>query len=238
MRFAGRVVGSLRVVPDRQRSWPKSLLRRLEALAALAAAAEWALSHEAARAASGSPEGDLARDPVTGLHVSAAFDAFLPQELALARAQGEPLSLMFLEFDPIASIRRRDGSEFADAALGIAARAVLGTLRPSDFVARCEGDRVAAVLPGSDKVDATRLAELVRRAVAEAGIASAVPAALTASIGLASRPDDGTDAPTLRSSAEFALARARELGGDRVAGGVDLSGSRSGSRLRPPRATG
>jgi diguanylate cyclase (GGDEF)-like protein len=218
LRFGGRVVGTLRLVPDRPREWPSALARTVESMAALASAAEQALGLRARPPAAPSLGlGEPSRDPVTGLHSSAFLEAYLAHALALAARRREPLALLVLEPDGLAEFRRRDGAEFADSALGLVARAVVATLRASDVVARLAGaDRLAAVLPSASGSDALKVAEVLRRAVAEAGVASAAPTALTASIGLAAFPDDARDPASLLASARAALHRARSAGGDCV----------------------
>ncbi len=212
LRFAGRRLGLLRVVPRRPRPWPRALARRLEALAAMAAAAELALGaaldalDEVEPRASGA---GLVRDPATGLHSASFLDAYLAQALALSRRRREPLALIVIEPDGLEAVRDRDGPEFADSALDLAGRAVTGTLRSSDLVARLDRDRLAAVLPGAARPDAHRLAGLLGDAIAEAGIASATDPPLTATLGVAGFPDDASDAASLRLAAVEALALAR-----------------------------
>lgn len=212
IRCADRLIGGLRLDAAAVRRAAGPRLRALETLAALAAAVELALA-EPPRPGQAAP---LVRDPVTGLHTEAFLDAFLDQTMALARRRGEPLSLLVLGLDGLDRIADRDGPLLVDAALGIAARALTGTLRGSDLVTRIERNRFAAVLPAAAREDAARVAEVVRRAQAEAGLTSGARRPLTASIGLATRPDHAHDAPSLRQQAEAALERAQQSGGNRV----------------------
>ena len=97
------------------------------------------------------------------------------------------------------------------------ARAVAATLREGDLVARASADRLAAVLPLAAAADALAVAEAVRRAIGEAGLAGAVPVPLTASIGVAGFPDDADGPEGLIAAAEEALGHARSQGRNRVA---------------------
>lgn len=202
LRFGGRDLGSLTLVIDPAR-WSERQRLRLETLAALAAAAEIALGSTRRPGSALRPES--VRDPATGLPSAAFLETHLTQALALAKRRKEPLVLMAVELGGLALLRDRDGPEFAGMALNLAARALAGTLRASDLVVRLDGDRLAAVLPGAGKLDAVRLGEVVRRAVAEAGVASSVPTELTASVGIAAYPDDAHTPLALRAACEEAL---------------------------------
>ncbi len=202
LRFGGKTVGSLKLAIDPNR-WTDRQAHRLEALAALAAAAEIALG--ATRRLGHASVTDPVRDPVTGLPTAAFLDAHLTQALALARRRKESLTLLAVSLDGLDRLRENDGAEFAGMALGLAARAVAGTLRASDLVVRLDGDRLVAVLPGAGKSDAVRVGEVIRRAVTEAGIASSVPAKLTASIGIAAFPDDAHSPRGLMAACEQAI---------------------------------
>ena len=65
--------------------------------------------------------------------------------------------------------------------------------------------------------DALAVAEAVRRAIGEAGIAGAGPNPLTAAIGVAGFPDDADGAEALLNAATGAMGRARSMGRNRVA---------------------
>ena len=202
LRFGGRHVGSLRLAIDRRR-WTDRQRQQLEALAALAAAAE--LARSARPAGWATFRRRIPCDSVTGLPTAAFLDAHLAQALALTKRRKESLTLLAVSIDGLDRLRDRDGPEFAGMALGLAARAVAGTLRASDLVVRLDGDRLVAVLPGAGKTDAIRVGEVIRRAVAEAGIASSVPTTLTASIGIATFPDDAHTPRGLLTACEQAL---------------------------------
>ncbi|HLM19181.1 MAG TPA: GGDEF domain-containing protein, partial [Acidimicrobiia bacterium] len=83
-----------------------------------------------------------------------------------------------------------------------------------DVAARYGGDEFVVLLPGCSRDDALRVAERVRfgisRAVGEAPV--------TISAGVATVPDNATDAERLMAAADSALYDAKRTGRDRVAG--------------------
>ncbi|HEU5115229.1 MAG TPA: diguanylate cyclase [Isosphaeraceae bacterium] len=202
LRFGGKSLSSLKLAVD-PNQWSARQRFRLESLAALAAAAEIALG--TTRRPGSASVTDPVLDPATGLPSAAFLETHLTQALALAKRRKEPLVLMAVALEGLDRLRESDGAEFAGMALRLAARAVSSTLRASDLVVRLEGDRLAAVLPGAGKSDAIRVAEVLRRAVAEAGVASSVPTSLWASIGIAAYPDDAHSPQSLRTACEQAL---------------------------------
>lgn len=206
LRFAGRTRGVLRLdVGSRRRS--RRTLQCLETLATLAAAA--------AVASDDDPSDAATRDPATGVHNEPFLDAYLTHALALAQRRGEPLTLLCLGIEGLEVARQRNGSPLADAALRQLARAVVGTLRASDVVARVDsGDasHLVAVLPAAPAVAAPRVALALRRSIAEAGATSGLAPPLTVAIGAATYPDGAETPAGLRAAAFNAWARARAAG--------------------------
>jgi diguanylate cyclase (GGDEF)-like protein len=140
-----------------------------------------------------------ALDPVTGLPDATYLDAVLTR--ALTGSQLAPVALLVIEPDGLVGVRVRLGEVYADAAMAMTARAVVRTLRATDPVVRLDANRLAVVLPGARPHDAQRVAFALRRAIAEAGQTSSTPQPLTARIGLAVAPRDGTTALALRTAA-------------------------------------
>lgn len=216
LRFAGRTLGILRVRGKvSRRAWAR-LMRELEPLIAVAAASLHAIEQRKATRTARPSRPALAagpasivwpRDQVTGLPCADYLEAVLTQ--IHSRRAGEPWSLLIVATDHLAEVRASLGREFADAALGIVSRVVRATLRASDPVARLDADSLAVVLPGTARANALRVADALGRAIAEAGLTSSTPRPLTATIGLASIPDDADDAESLRAAAQRDLARKR-----------------------------
>ena len=163
-------------------------------------------------------------DYLTGWHNRRYLHVRLREELARAQRQGSTLSLLMLDLDHFKQINDRCGHLGGDEALREVAARVESQVRASDTAARFGGDEFAVLMPGAGPLEARRLAERIREAVArspvEAGLGVAVP--VTVSIGLASLalPPAGADlkalAEQLLAEADAALYRAKAAGRDRI----------------------
>jgi diguanylate cyclase (GGDEF)-like protein len=199
LRVSGVSRGMLRLYPA-SRGWRPQVLDRLTTLSVLAAGAE----------VGGPVDDDLSRatrDPLTGTHNLPFLFAFLTHAQALARRRREPLSLLCVAIEGLAT-GSTEGEVVADAALQRAAQAVMRSLRSSDVVARLDPLRLAVVLPATGIDGSHTVAELIRRAVAESGVTSGTNPGLTASVGTATYPVHATEPGSLLAAAREALARA------------------------------
>ena len=214
----GRSWGELRLFArrrrpkDRSRRWPPSAIRPLETLCALVAGVEIGMT-----SALESIPFDPTLDPLTGRPNAAFLKNALPLLLAFARRRGEPLTLLHIVAERLDVVREVHGPSIADALLRRLSQAVTATLRAGDLVARLDTpDTFVVVLSGAPIADARGVViEAVRRAVVEAGIASAAP--LSISIGIAGFPDHGHDAKLLLSAARAAAEFAQSRGTNQVA---------------------
>jgi GGDEF domain-containing protein len=220
--FHGRRRGTLTLTPARPvRAWPEALVRRLEILATLAAAA---LVRPSPDQPSG---GDPVRDEQTGAHSGAFLAAYLSQAVAQARRRGEPLSVICVGLD------RLDCPEEAapgrvEGAMRRAVRTMLAALRAGDMVARLDRFQLAAALPGASQADARSLAESLLGAI-ETAVAAPSP---VASLGVATFPDDAGEPGPLLAAAREALARAYASGPGEIVTAPARSRGRSSLRLR------
>lgn len=190
IRHGTRDLALLRVATVGSRRHRAEVQRRLQALATLAAFA-WV-------APRGSATGDgrfaltPGRDDATGLPDARAFEQFLSAAFEQARRVRGKLAVLVIRPAQIDAIRADDGSVFADAAIGLAARAVRATVRASDPVARLGDDTLAVLLAGASESNARRIADALLRAIAEAGQTASSPTPLTATVGLAAFPGAAT----------------------------------------------
>ncbi len=210
---AGEVAyGTLRLTASSRRTWPSRVVRRLEILCAIAAAAERGLGRPASQHSDGSSS-----DHPQGPHEASILAAFLTFAQAQARRRHESLSLMEVVVDRLDSIRELLGNELAEAAIERVMRAIKSTIRASDVVARLDAGRIAVLLPNANVENAMRVAEAIRTAIARTGAASTTMPALSATIALATYPDHAHDVATLRAAVSSTLTRARDQGNDQIA---------------------
>jgi diguanylate cyclase (GGDEF)-like protein len=92
------------------------------------------------------------------------------------------------------------------------------TRRANDLVARYGGEEFAVILVDTAKFTAAKVAERVRERVFTHDFSDAAQRAgrLSVSIGVATYPDDGTDAEALVRAADAALYAAKRAGRNRV----------------------
>jgi diguanylate cyclase (GGDEF)-like protein len=108
----------------------------------------------------------LARlDPLTGMSNRRAFDETLDEQIALARAHGQPLSVLLADIDGFKQINDDHGHVNGDSALRQVARTIQVSVRATDACFRWGGDEFAVVLPNADAVRAAELCERIQAAV-------------------------------------------------------------------------
>jgi diguanylate cyclase (GGDEF)-like protein len=137
----------------------------------------------------------------------------LRQAVAHAQREEHQLAVLFVDLDGFKEINDRFGHRGGDDLLQDTALRLTGVLRPGDTVARLGGDEYAIVLPQihgalAAEAVAIKAIETLRRPFAVDGH----EAYLSASIGLALFPDDGTTAAELLRRADMAMYTAKEAG--------------------------
>lgn len=152
-------------------------------------------------------------DPLTGLANRTLFDNRLRQALAMARREGSGLALALLDLDDFKAINDSLGHPVGDQLLIEVATRLVGVLRESDTVARLGGDEFAVICPLTPQdPQAAILAERLSEAfdvpfrVGKSGFHT------SASIGVATCPDDAHAPDQLLAYADLALYRAKAHG--------------------------
>ena len=126
-----------------------------------------------------------------------------------------PLSAMMLDLHHFKQINDRFGHDKGDEVLAAVATTLRSSLRESDFVGRYGGEEFLILLPDTGKQQARTVAEKVRAAV-EAIVLSNLELRVTASLGVATLPDDCGEADSLVRAADRALYAAKGRGRNRV----------------------
>jgi diguanylate cyclase (GGDEF)-like protein len=159
-------------------------------------------------------------DALTGVANRRKFDETLIQEWSRAAREGTPLSLVILDLDFFKQFNDTYGHQAGDLCLQQVARALAETMkRPADLIARYGGEEFVALLPSTDRVGATALAEAMRETLAELGIAhvgtSLGRVSLSAGVA-AAFPQPGSAPEELVRAADAALYEAKLAGRNRV----------------------
>ena len=165
-----------------------------------------------------------ARDRLTGLLNRGFFEARLQAEVSRARRHGHPMAVAVLDLDRYKNFNDRYGHASGDVALQVLAGILQRGVRSSDVVARYGGDEFVVLLPETGPRAAFDKLEQLRLSVARAEFPIPrhdLTAQFTLSAGLASLPDDGTDAVELLEVADKRLFEAKDGGRNRVVGPVD-----------------
>ena len=159
-------------------------------------------------------------DALTGLRHHGAFMTDLGDAAASAIAGRRPLGLAMFDLDGFKQINDRLGHLAGDALLASLAARVRGVVRGGEGIYRYGGDEFAALLPGADRAAAalvgTRLNAAISAQPFSLGHDRAVP--ITCSVGVASLPEDASDATGLVEAADRAMFRAKAKGKDQVEG--------------------
>jgi diguanylate cyclase len=155
------------------------------------------------------------QDDLTGLANRALFSDRLERALAGARRHRTLIAVMIIDLNGFKAVNDRLGHVAGDQLLRVVGERLRARLRETDTVARLGGDEFAVIL---ESLGRPEYAGLVARKLLDA-VASPVrldggrEASVTASIGAALFPRDGTEAPLLLRHADAAMYRAKAEGG-------------------------
>jgi diguanylate cyclase (GGDEF)-like protein/PAS domain S-box-containing protein len=156
-------------------------------------------------------------DPLTGLYNRRHLAQALGHELGLAERRRQPVSLVMGDLDHFKQVNDRHGHQAGDEVLKTFAQLLRQGTRGSDNAYRMGGEEFLLVLPGIAKPGATALAERLRLEVAQSRTAfQGAAIQVTASFGIASFPEDASDADALILAADKALYAAKAAGRNRV----------------------
>ena len=166
---------------------------------------------------------NLARhDPLTGLANRRLLVEHAEHAFASARRDNERLAVLFIDLDRFKPINDNLGHAVGDLLLKAVAERIRGVIRESDTPARIGGDEFVVLLEMiQDDVDAQTVAEKIRVALNQpfeiVGHGEEHRIAVSACIGIAFYPEDGTDMIELSRHADETMYRAKESGRNAVA---------------------
>ena len=156
-------------------------------------------------------------DALTGLPNRRLLSDRLLEALKLTERKRTALAVLFVDIDHFKQVNETLGHDQGDALLLDAVRRVRRCVRASDTLARFGADVFTIVL--SDVSDRTSVDRVAAEVLAELGQGYTLASghiAMTASIGIAMFPEDGSTRDALIQRADQALHVAKAAGGNRA----------------------
>lgn len=158
-------------------------------------------------------------DELTSLYNYRYFVSILEREVYEAERYNKPLTILILDLDDFKVVNDTFGHPIGDQLLKSVAKIISTSVRKSDIVARYGGEEFGVILPETDKEGGLPVANKIRESIREVYLDLKnfkKTFSLTASIGVASFPDDAYDWKKLIVEADKALYIAKEKGKDMI----------------------
>jgi len=157
-------------------------------------------------------------DSLTSLWNRDFIFGVMDREIARARRQRTPVSLLICDLDHFKSVNDNYGHLVGDEVLREAARRILGCVRAYDSVGRYGGEEFLLVLTGCNAADTRKRAEHIRMAFGQTPFPTEKgPLKVTISIGVVCTDDFGfLGGEELLREADAALYEAKLSGRNRV----------------------
>lgn len=152
----------------------------------------------------GEPDGalQLVTDTLTGCRTRAALAGRLDAMLDDAARAGVRLSLSLFDVDYFKSVNDAYGHTRGDEILTAVVARVVGLVREHDELFRYGGDEFVLVMPGADRDGAFEVARRIADGVRGTAFAGDPPLRMSVSLGVATFPDEATDAAGLIAVAD------------------------------------
>ena len=149
-------------------------------------------------------------DELTGLPNRSLLRDRLNQALAQAARQNKQVGLLLLDLDGFKSVNDMLGHATGDKILQRVAERLLSCIREADTACRYGGDEFVILLPEVDgEKSAAEVAQKLRVQLARPYLVDDQPIAVTASIGVAVYPRDGSSQDDLIRRADIAMYLAK-----------------------------
>lgn len=155
-------------------------------------------------------------DLLTGLPNRAFLQAVLPAMASQAMRLQSPLTLLYLDLDGFKGVNDQLGHAAGDEVLSQTAGRIRACIRAADIGIRLGGDEFVVVLPNTGRSGSLETAERIRLAVEQGMETQWGEARVSASIGLASFPDDCATVEELFDLADKAMYDAKRDGKNTV----------------------
>jgi diguanylate cyclase (GGDEF)-like protein/PAS domain S-box-containing protein len=154
-------------------------------------------------------------DPLTDLPNRTLFHNRLQATLESAARAESRAALLYIDLDGFKQVNDVHGHAVGDLLLCEVAARIRGCLRERDTAARVGGDEFVVLLDVATPGHAVEVAERIRTALARTHLLQGQMIRVSASIGVATFPQDGQDSEQLSRAADRAMYRAKKAGGNR-----------------------
>lgn len=153
-------------------------------------------------------------DEWTSLYNARFLRRCLAEEVERANRYHHPVSLVFMDLDHFKNVNDKHGHSVGSAVLREVADVLWTIVRNTDRPTRYGGDEFVVVMPETDKRGAYVLSERIRETIATKAFVTndGVDVRITASVGIATFPDDASDASSLLDMADRAMYMAKARG--------------------------
>ena len=154
-------------------------------------------------------------DSVTGLPNRNLLHERLNQALSYRKRNGDAggIAVLFIDLDNFKHINDSLGHHIGDALLKHFGTCLAGCVRATDTVSRTGGDEFVIILTKVDsESDVEHFVKKIFICLAKPILVETHELFVSASVGIAMSPDDGTDQTTLLKHADIAMYRAKRAG--------------------------
>ena len=204
LRARDGVAGVLSLYLREKQGFSKDHLRLLLAASSkLGLSVENALQYERA-------QDSASTDFLTNLPNARAICVHLEKEISRSRRGGNPLAVLLCDLNGFKSVNDNYGHLVGNRVLQEIAKNLRNTCREYDVVGRLGGDEFVFVFPELDKSSVEEMKPRLQLAVEEAGRSICEAQVVSASIGCAFYPGDGSTAEELLSEADRRMYECKE----------------------------
>ena len=157
-------------------------------------------------------------DDATGLYNSRHLYAVLERELAAARRDAQPVSLVFLDLDRFKQVNDEHGHLAGTELLSLVGRRLRELARPSDLCFRYGGDEFVILMPQTAREEAFRIARRMheRLAAHTFQLSGGLELSVNSSAGVSAFPADGRTVHAILGIADNRMYSVKNSGRGRV----------------------
>ncbi len=156
-------------------------------------------------------------DGLTQIYNRKYWQESLSVEFARSKRHNHPLSLLMFDLDHFKKLNDNYGHQCGDLVLIETASRIKQLLRTGDLFGRYGGEEFAIILPETDSLGATEVAERIRKAISTIPVIyNGNEVAFSVSIGVAMVSEQTVDHEYLISEADTALYGAKSSGRNKI----------------------